>query len=738
MPKHFYCLTLLILGLAALSGAHGDCWSQEPDTKPQQISKIADLMATPRAELANRTLVTVRGTVSAVTDGIAALSRNSAHSFFCIEDDTGGIYVRTFQSLNEKIFQGDPKILSRLAYGVSIELEGYVTQGGYAPLLLPTRFSILGKRKIEKPAPVQIRQFLSGAADMRRITVEGVVQGMINETKKRWLARIETGLGHFWVRLPKKPIYSPNRMLDAHVEVTGVSAASRNWRSQFVCPRVIVSRDEDIRVLTPARPDPFEAESVPMRNLDGYSTEGRPAHRRRVKGIVTFCDQGIIYLQDTDVGIRAQVNQSTGDIRVGDLVDVVGFIDNSRYLAGLRGALVRRIDRSEPPAPVAVTMESIKEAHQIWIQWEGGTTHSCDGQLIQLSGRLLSYQKGSGTSPHQLEIDLGNSISTAFLHGEGTLLKPGSEIRVNGVANVSYSSPAESVTLAEPMRVDLLLRSSDDITVLSLPSWWTTQRALLALGIVAALGLLSFFWAFMLRRTVTQQTDLLAMEIRNRRDAAIEFQGAIRERTRLAANLHDTLLQTMAGISYQLHACMPSKDDARPEIVRHLETAERMVERGQDDLRNTVWALHCLPLHEGTFADSLRQVTKQLGKGQDTTISVSCPAKLPALADFIAGNLLLAIQEAIHNALKHADAESIEVVLRISGEHDRLNLEVTDNGKGFDETKRPTSKDGHFGIEGMQQRIERIGGNFSILSQTGKGTTIKADLPLHRFDPIIE
>ncbi len=64
----------------------------------------------------------------------------------------------------------------------------------------------------------------------------------------------------------------------------------------------------------------------------------------------------------------------------------------------------------------------------------------------------------------------------------------------------------------------------------------------------------------------------------------------MRERTRLAANLHDTLLQTMAGIAYQLDACgQVDRPESEESFGKHLETASRMVQHGQDNLRNTVW-----------------------------------------------------------------------------------------------------------------------------------------------------
>ena len=134
-------------------------------------------------------------------------------------------------------------------------------------------------------------------------------------------------------------------------------------------------------------------------------------------------------------------------------------------------------------------------------------------------------------------------------------LTPGTELEITGIADIQFSPPDATANFATPLRVDLLLRGGDDIVVLSRPSWWTARRAGIALVDRGGLGDFRFVWGFLLRNNLARQTNRLALEMRGRRDAALEFQAAIGERTRLAANLHDTLLQTMAGIAYQLDAC---------------------------------------------------------------------------------------------------------------------------------------------------------------------------------------
>jgi signal transduction histidine kinase len=278
------------------------------------------------------------------------------------------------------------------------------------------------------------------------------------------------------------------------------------------------------------------------------------------------------------------------------------------------------------------------------------------------------------------------------------------------------------------------MRDQNDIAIIHASSWWTQDRTYMALLGMLGLAVAALAWAVALRRTVARQTQLLAQEMRVRRDAVVEFEAALRERSRLAANLHDTVLQTMTGIAYQIEACEIESLPEEQRSANHLETARRMVQRGQDDLRNAVWALRALPLKERTFTEAVRSVAKQISAGHETKVIVENSNELPQLADFIAGNLLLIVQEAIHNALKHAKAKEIRVTIASAADGNRLSLVVEDDGAGFEVGSQPDASSGHFGLIGMRERAERLGGTLELKSQLGAGTSIRVEVPLHSFD----
>jgi signal transduction histidine kinase len=190
----------------------------------------------------------------------------------------------------------------------------------------------------------------------------------------------------------------------------------------------------------------------------------------------------------------------------------------------------------------------------------------------------------------------------------------------------------------------------------------------------------------------------------------------------------------MTGIAYQIEAC---EAESIPEIERranHLETARRMVQRGQEDLRNSVWALRALPIKERTFTEAVRSVARQVSAGHKVEIIVEPTNELPVLADFIAGNLLLIVQEAVHNALKHAKPAQIHITLTASADSTTFVVVVQDDGSGFVMGSQPGASSGHFGLEGIRERAERLGGKLELNSTLGSGTTLLIEVPLRSFD----
>jgi signal transduction histidine kinase len=708
------------------------------------VSRVAQLRSERWAGGDLRRRVCIRGTVSGMGEGI--LNESSPHPArrgFCIEDESGGIWVATKPAIREGLIDDQPHLFRSIRYGMAMEVEGFLDHASGQPLILPTAMHVLGKGDLKPAEPARLGSFLSGGDEMRRVIAKGVVQDVTEEATRenRWVLRVETGIGHFFVRVLKGDRYSPRTLLDAKLQVTGLVSSSRNWRSEFVCPRLVVRRHEDIQILKPAPADPFSVLAVPLANLNATTSEGRSVHRRRVVGTVTYNDgQSLIYIQDGDVGVRVQSIEPS-DVRVGDRVEVAGFLDTSEYLSGLRGAVVRRL--ADSPAkvelPIPIVTDDFAQYHQrvlLGLRMLPPSV-SCEGRLTQLTGELLNFRPATAQSPNLLEVKWGNAITTALLPGKVDPLPPGTEVTVTGIARVSSDAAGETVKTVSPTRVDLLLRDAADIEVLSRPSWWTAQRVFVALGMVLAVAIAAFSWAFILQRMLRLRTAQLAAEVRNRRDAAIEFQAAMRERTRLAVDLHDTVLQTMAGIAFQIDACRGSQENISRQYLNYLETAGRMARNGQEDLRNVVWALRCMPLEEGSLLDSMRAIARQVSQRYGIAMHVHCDCELPPLADFVAGNLLLVIQEASHNAVKHANADLIEVLVSLNPVRDCVTVVVRDNGVGFDVESRPLASEGHFGIEGMRQRVQRMGGVLEIESEIALGTEVRAEIPVRVFDAAI-
>jgi signal transduction histidine kinase len=147
-----------------------------------------------------------------------------------------------------------------------------------------------------------------------------------------------------------------------------------------------------------------------------------------------------------------------------------------------------------------------------------------------------------------------------------------------------------------------------------------------------------------------------------------------------------------------------------------------------------VWALRSLPLNGQALPDALRALAERAGAGQAVRIEVQTAGELAHVLDFVAGNLLLAAQEALHNALKHGRPHAITIEARPADRSDWITLTVRDDGGGFSPGAQVGAAQGHFGIAGMRERMERLNGTIEIVSAPGQGTTVRFEVPLRSYD----
>ena len=174
------------------------------------------------------------------------------------------------------------------------------------------------------------------------------------------------------------------------------------------------------------------------------------------------------------------------------------------------------------------------------------------------------------------------------------------------------------------------------------------------------------------------------------------------------------------------------------ESAEHLDVARRMVDHAVDDIRGSVWALRSVAVHGQSLTEAIDSAISRVGPGHRARITTRATGQPFELPNFVTGNLLLIVQEAIFNALRHGDPESIDVVVSFDAAHAAVEVSIRDDGAGFTVGEHVGPADGHFGLQGMRERAERLGGRLTVESRPGSGTIVRCHVRCREYDPDME
>ncbi|WP_426403328.1 GAF domain-containing sensor histidine kinase [Streptomyces sp. R-07] len=197
------------------------------------------------------------------------------------------------------------------------------------------------------------------------------------------------------------------------------------------------------------------------------------------------------------------------------------------------------------------------------------------------------------------------------------------------------------------------------------------------------------------------------------------------ERSRLAHELHDAVSQKLFSLrlTAQAAAALVDRDPARAK--GELQQVAALAAEAADELRAAVVELRPAALDEDGLVHTLRTQIQVMDRAHSAKVTFESPGTraLPAAQEEA---VLRVAQEALHNALRHADAELVTVSLTRSGQGARLT--VTDDGKGFDpRTVRRAGR--HLGLVSMRDRASGVGGRLTVTSAPDQGTTIEMEVP---------
>jgi signal transduction histidine kinase len=591
--------------------------------------------------------------------------------------------------------------------GQRVRVQGVTDPGHFAPVIRKAHFTIEGESEIPPARPVTFAELVTGRFDGQWVELQGIVRSA--NTRPGWpsdsIVEIATGAGRIPLLLHGAVPAAAEKLVDCQVTARGVCLHFYNKKGQFYDSQIAVSESDFPQITHRPEVDPFQLPVRSPASLLRYAPDGAGEHRLHLRGSVTCIKPGYsFYLQDGSEGVLARTRQKES-LQIGDCVDVVGFAGRGHYGPVLEDATFRKTGGKQVVAARRVAFEEALDA---------------EGELVQLTGVVVDHF--CNLSECVTVVRSGEKVFTAHLpHSPGgresTPPLSGARVALTGICQPVMGSPEEAQWKWSVYSFRLLLRDASDLALLAPPVWWKSTQflwaAISALGVaLAALAALSIRARFKLRE---QQLRRAAAEA--------EFGAILKERNRVAREIHDTLAQAFTSVSVRLEIVRARLLEAPEEAAAHLDTAREQVRMGIAEARRSVWGLRPQILENRDLPSALEEIGRQLTQDSPIAFEVTVEGQARRLPPYLENDLVRIGQEAITNAVRHSQATRISVHLKFSDA--QVELRVRDTGVGLapqenSEDKAPAG----FGLIGMNERARQLNADLRVRAEPGWGTEL--------------
>jgi signal transduction histidine kinase len=619
-----------------------------------------------------------------------------------LQDHTASIYLLA-----------NSKILAPYHQGEVLKIIGVTSKGEFAPCVRVKEAQKLGDGRIPKAHPATYQQLITGALDAQYVEISGVVRQCLPEltgaqSQRRWRIVLGADGSAIPVRIPLPQ--DPRIQVDAEVTIRAVCYYQFNQKRQAISPILHLPFGASVQINKPAPSDPYAAPVRSSIKLLQYSRDNLYGHRVHVQGVVTLSEPGsLVWIRDTSSGLRIQITQKD-TLQPGDEIDALGFPGYGSSVPVLEDAIFRKIRTSPPPVPLR--LNNYPEAYDHQDDLVSMTAMLTDIQPV-IGGLLLTMEHQDGIFKAILKLPPGANPLPPW--------QVGSLVQVAGICDVIYDNSRPVTGTWHPQSFQILLRDPSDLTVLKARSWWTARHVILALGLLAGAALVvSGVVMLRARKRLNEQAQRRAM-------AEAEFSAILSERNRMAREIHDTLAQGLTATSVQLQLVNIHASGTSDTLIHHLDKAQQLVRESLEEARNSIWNMRSQVLETGDLANALKNILEQLSDGGLLKTHFEVTGRVRRLPANTENNLLRLGQEAITNAIKHARAKNLRVMLEFGEKH--FSLRVADDGQGFD-PNNPAPSEGGFGLVGMRERAKELQGDFKIRATPNQGTEISLWIPL--------
>ena len=616
----------------------------------------------------------------------------------------------------------DPNAISP---GDLVRATGRINRGRRPGLAIDcTGLEILEHGHLPAPLPVTAEDLSQNDFGNRLVRLEGtVVDAVPDDLDAEWAyVVLKCGRVNAYVATRTHGLrLQPEKLIGARVSATGVRHGGGGQRRMIDATLYLDSLDSLTMLERTPSEDPFLAPDVG--DLCFFGRNACPAGERRsaTGTVLAIWDDNNVLLR-TDAGQLAKGELvRTALPGFGERIRLVGFPETDLYTV----ILVRADWRSEsgtaqaPEVPMDITPLQLQTRRPNGTQQFDATVQ---GRVVRLRGRVRGLPVCRTDNRLYLECD-GQMVTVDACACPEALadLTADCTVEIRGTCVMETERMSQNLAFPRIRGFLIALRTPDDVRILARPPWWTPTRLLVAIcGLLLALAAI-FVWNVLLRRLAERR----GRELMSEQLARVESELKVSERTRLSVELHDTLSQNLIGASMEINTAEQLVSD--DEALRHLGIASKTLKSSRDELRNCLWDLRSEALEEADMNEAIRKTLAPYIEDIDLQVRFNVPRAL--FTDNTAHTLMRIVRELVLNAVRHGHAKSIWIAG--SREDGRLLFSVRDNGCGFDPDSAPGVSNGHFGLQGIRERIKKFKGTVSVRSTPGTGAkvTIGFDLP---------
>ncbi len=226
--------------------------------------------------------------------------------------------------------------------------------------------------------------------------------------------------------------------------------------------------------------------------------------------------------------------------------------------------------------------------------------------------------------------------------------------------------------------------------------------------------------------TVMDVTARKLAERRLRQAIRARYAAVLAERTRVAREMHDGLLQDAMGIALHLRAVLPDVRAASEAAANALLPVVDLAEKTTEEARQAIMGMRPSAAEED-IVGAVERAVRRAAAHTPLSLSVAVTGEVRPIRPHIQDAVVRIVQEAATNVARHAQARTVQ--LAVSFGPRGLRVGIVDDGRGFDLGEHPGGSPGHFGLIGMRERADELRGTLDVMSVPGAGTTVTLKVP---------